>query len=249
MKTIRLEMRVAAGRRFDDVAKEAIAMAKEKKAKIVFEFNEIDIEAVSASTPEDLWAEHQTKSQKAHEEYLKSDKYKEYCKAEDEKRLKQDRDFGAMIDRLPHMNESELAELKPPRSPRTQEEVLAIVNALATRMHDYGTCCYAMSLSAWAAFQYVAGHLGVTGFQASIADLDFIKRSRHIDSPFALLTAEKILYPQYDLHSQLDEWIVKWKPWAAEEARKKLMASQNAAPTVVEHWKRLSAEHPPKEKK
>jgi hypothetical protein len=136
-------------------------------------------------------------------------------------------------------------EITPEQEMRNQEapwfdsldQLQQYINSLVERPHDYGSCAYAMSLAAVAAFQYVASKLGTTGFQASCADLDFIRRTRNLKGPFMLIDAEKMLYPQYDIRNNLEEALEKWKPWAAEEAEKKLAeATSYAADSVRSHW-------------
>ena len=134
--------------------------------------------------------------------------------------------------------EAEMREAKDPW-PYTREQLLQYIDSLTERSHDYGTCVYALSLGALAAFNYVAHKLGVTGFQSSCADLDFLRRNRSLKGPFILLKAEDALYPQYDLREKLDEALNEWKPWLAEEAEK-LLASGTAHPAVLAHWKNLA---------
>lgn len=125
---------------------------------------------------------------------------------------------------------------------KTPEELIDYINGLVNEQHDYGTCVYAMSMAAVAAFQYVAGVLGTTGFQASCADLDVVRRTRHLKGPFILLKGEDALYPQYNLHGRLSEALASWRPWLKEEAGKLLVESPNAHHEVVAHWQRLAEE-------
>jgi hypothetical protein len=137
--------------------------------------------------------------------------------------------------------EKEMREVKAPW-PKTLDELNEYIASLTEREHDYGTCVYAMSLAATAAYQHVAGKLGVTGFQASCADLDILRRTRGMEGPFIVLKAEDMLYPQYDLPGKLAEAMEKWREWAATEAKKKLEGdSKHACAEVVEHWKQLAA--------
>ena len=138
------------------------------------------------------------------------------------------------------MNEKEMREATVP-TPHNAKELQKYIDDLVSQDHDYGTCVYAMSMAATAAFNYVASKLGVTGFQASCADLDILRRIRHLDGPFVVLTGENTLYPQYDLRKDLEECLAKWKPWAAEEAEKRLAQYKSAHPNVVAHWKMLAA--------
>ena len=138
------------------------------------------------------------------------------------------------------MNELEMREVEAP-SPKTPEELAIYIASLVDREHDYGTCVYAMSLAAVASFNYVAGKLGVTGFQASCADLDVIRRTRHLNGPFMLIKAHDALFPQYDIPRSVADAIAGWAPWLQSEAVKLLAeASSNAHPNVVAHWKRLA---------
>ncbi len=118
------------------------------------------------------------------------------------------------------------------------------IESLVERQHDYGTCVYAMSLAATAAFQYVAGKLGCTGFQASLADLDILRRTRQMKGPFIVLKAEDELYPQCDLGEKLDGARESWKPWVAERAAKRLAESRavDVHPAVWSHWEKIAKE-------
>jgi hypothetical protein len=133
--------------------------------------------------------------------------------------------------------------------PTTLDELKEYVASLTDRDHDYGTCVYAMSLAATAAFQHVAHKLGVTGFQASCADLDIVRRTRSMEGPFILLKGEDMLYPQYDLPGKLREAMGEWAEWAAEQAAKKLAKNKQDAvhPSVWAHWVTLAAHKSNKE--
>lgn len=136
-------------------------------------------------------------------------------------------------------SEKEMRDAKVPTF-ESVDDLSAYISNLILMKHDYGTCCYAMSMAATAAFNLVAKHLSVTGFQASCADLDIIRRTRSIDAPFMLVNAEKMLYPQYDLHDMLEKSIVEWKAWASEQAKEKLKEVEYAHPDVVAHWEMLA---------
>jgi len=142
--------------------------------------------------------------------------------------------------------EAEMRDSEATR-PQSIEELNEYIASLTEREHDYGTCVYAMSLAATAAFNYVAGRLGVTGFQASCADLDIIKRTRRIDGPFMLVLGRDMLYPQYDTIGRVSEALNEWLPWAAEEAAKLLDSeTEHTSRRVIEHWREL-ARHAKKE--
>lgn len=136
--------------------------------------------------------------------------------------------------------EAEMRDAKAP-TPETADELREYVASLVEREHDYGTCVYAMSLAATAAFNHVARKLGVTGFQASCADLDVLRRTRRLDGPFILIKGEDAMYPQYNLPRRLAEAMAEWRPWLAEQAQKKLKTADCAHPNVVAHWKKLAS--------
>jgi hypothetical protein len=133
-----------------------------------------------------------------------------------------------------HMRESEVPECE------SLLDLSEYIQSLTTMPHDYGTCVYAMSMAATAAFNHVAGKLGVTGFQASCADLDVLRRTRRIDGPFMIVKGEDAMYPQCDPRRRLSEWLEEISPWLKEQAEKKLSEFKEAHPAVVAHWKKLS---------
>ena len=148
------------------------------------------------------------------------------------------------MDSKTYPSEAEMRESEVPW-PESAEDLSAYIAALVDREHDYGTCVYAMSMAAVAAFNHVAKRLGVTGFQASCADMDVLRRTRSIDGPFMVLQAKDALYPQYDLRAKLDEMLSSASDWLATRAREELSkSSAHAAPAVIAHWKKLALSEP-----
>jgi len=134
------------------------------------------------------------------------------------------------------MREAEVPTLKSP------EDLSAYIAALVGREHDYGTCVYAMSMAATAAFNHVASKLGATGFQASCADIDVLRRTRSLNGPFMLTNGADALYPQYDLPGRVAEFLRDIEPWLGEQARELLKdSSEHTHPEVRFHWERLAA--------
>lgn len=133
--------------------------------------------------------------------------------------------------------------------PKTTGELIEYINSLTEREHDYGTSAFAMTLAAQAAFNYIGNALGTTGFQASCADLEFLKRTRAIDGPFMILKGSDMLYPQYDLAVKLHEAMNEWRPWAGEAARKLLKENRRdqVHPDVWKHWEKLALAEAPHE--
>lgn len=152
------------------------------------------------------------------------------------------RDHAEAIANASVMTEQQLRDSSDPW-PRTEDELLAQVRALVDRPHDYGTCCYAMSLAAVAAFNYVANRLGTTGFQAGAAQLDFIRRSRSHKFGTVIQDLGDILFPQYCDEQRFPHWdeLLDREPNLAArivaEARRKLSSdAEHAHPAVIAHW-------------
>lgn len=139
--------------------------------------------------------------------------------------------------------EKEMLEEKAP-TPKTIKELGKYIEGLVEREHDYGTCVYAMSLAATASFNFVASKLGVTGFQASCADMDILRRTRNLESGFAIVDYNKLLYPQYCDDAHFPSWqklIEQNKESLATKAKEKLAKSTDSVhPDVLAHWEMLA---------
>ena len=142
------------------------------------------------------------------------------------------------IEKLRTSSEQELRELDDPW-PDTLEELNEVIAVLSARDHTYGTCVYAMSISAAATFNYQAHVQGCTGFQAGCAGMDMIRRTRSIDGPFRIVDYSNMLYSQYA--DKFSATITKstWE-WLQEEAAKRLKEADEDGHTVHEdvrkHW-------------
>ena len=152
---------------------------------------------------------------------------------------------------LSNLNEADLRATRV-ETPDSPEQLLAVIEQLVKREHDYGTAVYAMSMAAVAAYEYVARQLGVTGFQASCADMDIIRRNRRLDGPFMLVNGDHALYPQYNIREKVESFLRDIRPWLGEQARVKLAEQEtitigHAHPDVVNHWKALDIQNPKKE--
>ncbi len=143
------------------------------------------------------------------------------------------------------MNEKEMREHVVPNFDKI-EELVKYIEDLRKQEHDYGTAVYAMSCAAVAAFNYIANVEGVTGFQASCADLDIIRRTRRIKGPFMIIKLHDALYPQYDIPHRVAEWLddPKTRLWLQVEARSMLKENEAAHPDVIAHWKNLAEYEP-----
>jgi hypothetical protein len=139
-------------------------------------------------------------------------------------------------------SEKEMRESKVPTFD-TIEELSNYVSELVSQDHDYGTCCYAMSMSAVAAFNFVARRLSVTGFQTSSADLDILRRTRNMER-FQVIDLSKLLYPQYaDNFKDFNKTIADNSEWLSKKAAELIVKSPNAHPSVLSHWRFLASLH------
>lgn len=147
-----------------------------------------------------------------------------------------------------HSEEIKMRETKVP-IPKTLEELGAYVNELVDRKHDYGTCVYAISMAAVAAYEYVAHKLGVTGRQASCADLDIVRRTRGWEMGFALVNYADAMYPQYwdEIRGPIFASVIDKNSEQFMAKAKELIAqsSDHADERVIEHWTLLAeGRHP-----
>lgn len=141
-----------------------------------------------------------------------------------------------MKDRYQEMHDAEVF------TPNTVFELAGYIDTLVNQEHDYNTCPYAMSMAAVAAFNFVAHKLGVTGFQASCADLDILRRLRRLEC-FSIVDMGNLLYPQYaDSFPGYEQLLVKHADWLKKKAQEKLSheGNSNARPDVLAHWKKLA---------
>jgi len=144
------------------------------------------------------------------------------------------------------MTEKEMRDAKVP-TPKNQKELNEYISNLINQKQDYGTCCYAMSMAAEATFNYVADKLGVTGFQASCADLDFLRRTRNMEDGFAIINYNHFLYPQYLNKEHFPSWedlIYKNRISLAVKSDELLNKIDHVYPPcddVIKHWERISS--------
>ena len=230
------EREVLWGTHIKDTCAKAITLSDVSKKPVHFKFNDTDVTVQPGELADDVVARYDADREASYQKLINSEEYKQrqiQIKAEEK------------AAREAHMTESaqteaEMREAKVPW-PKTKEQLAEYVESLVNRSHDYGTCVYAMSMAAEAAFNYVASKEGCTGFQASCADLDFVRRTRLLKGPFILLKAEDALYPQYNLFGKLIDAMKKWELWLKEEAVKKLAETGSAHPDVIAHWQSLAA--------
>lgn len=148
------------------------------------------------------------------------------------------------------MSETEMSKSEAP-SPQNIEELTEYIDSLVNQPQSYGTCVYAMSLASVATFNYVADKLGVTGFQASCADLDFIKRTRRLKNGFRITDYGNLLYPQYyfdegsfpTAHQLLMKNLEQIQDKALDLIEEDDKSDLNASQTVRKHWEWILSLH------
>lgn len=125
--------------------------------------------------------------------------------------------------------------------PKSKEELSKYIDELLEKDHDYNTSAEAMSLAAQAAFNFIAHEMGCTGFQASWAQMAFIRDMRNMELPFTIVDSHEMLFPQYDPQKKVDEFFKNAKPAVARKAKERLEESGgNVHPEVEAHWRNLS---------
>lgn len=135
------------------------------------------------------------------------------------------------------MTEKEMQE-KTVIRPKDIHELINYIQKLELENDDYGKAVYAVSMAATATFNYMASKCGITGFQASYADLDIVRRVRLLNGPFMLIKLEDALYPQYPiLEDKVKEFRLSEnsQKWLKEQAILNLKETPNAHPDVIAH--------------
>ena len=226
-----------AGTHISSACEKAVNLATQTGKLVHFKFNDIDVTVHPNEHHEDVQRRWKSDIDSAHEAWINSPEYKE----REEKRAAEDKAAREVVMVDNSATEAQMRESEVPW-PKTQKQLNKYIESLVKRNQDYGTCVYAMSMAAVATFNYVAGQLGVTGFQSSCADMDIIRRTRGIKGPFMLIDGADALYPQYDLRKRLEESMDEWKLWLKEEATKKLSESNEYTHhDVIAHWEKLAA--------
>lgn len=234
-----MKIEISIGRHLRDALREAAAVADREHEVVTFDFNGTEHEVRPWESEDSRKARAEERSGgpilTAEEEAERARKWMEDTKAKSEAAIAEAR--------VPTEMEMRDAEVPWPKS---EEDLTAYIRSLVDRPHDYGTCVYAMSMAAVAALYYVSGKLGVTGFQASCADMDILRRTRHLKHGFRVVDYGEALYPQYwEDHAKRAVFQEamrddKTRERFAEEARSLLAGSEHAAPRVREHWQNLA---------
>lgn len=129
-----------------------------------------------------------------------------------------------------------------PLNPKTLEEFVDLVKNIENSHQSYNTITDALADTTAAYFNYFANKHGMTGYQASYAGLEFLKKTRGMEMPFMIVDSSKMLYPQYDLVSDVEEFLEESKTELAKVAKKNLEeldGNSLVSLKVVDRWKEL----------
>ena len=124
--------------------------------------------------------------------------------------------------------------------PKKKEELDLYIRSQVEKEHDYNSSAEAVANIILATFNYYGSQIGITGLQAHWAAMKFLAEVYHIKGPMMVISADKALYPQYNLEEDFRKFKNRSMSWLREQAKKKLEENPDAAPRVIEHWKKLA---------
>lgn len=128
-------------------------------------------------------------------------------------------------------------------NPETLEDFIKMVEAVEGSHHTYETIADSLTDLTVAFFNYFASKHGMTGWQASWAQLQFIKKTRNMEAPFMIVDSSKLLYPQYDILVDVERFLEESKPELAKIAQERLDELKDddlISLNVLERWKEIS---------
>lgn len=229
------------GEHVRDACERAIILATKENKNVKFKFNQETLIAKPNMNPVELHGEFNKRLD------LGPPKTREEERVNLLKKMKEtEKKTAKAIKKAKVSTEKQMREEKVP-TPNSLSELSTYIKKLVDRPHDYGTCTYAMSMSAVAAFNFAASQLGVTGFQASCADLDILRRTRGFEWG-RILKYEDLLYPQHcnDDHFPSSEHLLNDPEIISELAKraKTLLNDHNndiTSKNVIEHWRSIIA--------
>lgn len=134
--------------------------------------------------------------------------------------------------------------LSVPTTFEDEEAFVAYVRSVLDVDKDYDTASNALWKVALAGMNYAEDHMGVSSAQRAWAEMAFLAYSRNIQGPMLLLDGTHMLYPQYNVRGQVEEWLHSSQEWVKETAQHLISTTKKVetAPYVWEHWTRLVEE-------
>lgn len=127
--------------------------------------------------------------------------------------------------------------------PSSWEEMTQYMEGLESKPHDYQSIAEALSEATLTFFNYFAYKHGMTNWQTSWADLDFIQKVRRMEAGVMIIDPAKMLYPQYDLRKDLDKYLAESKPRLAKLAKERLDKESDRflSDNVKRRWMELAS--------
>lgn len=125
--------------------------------------------------------------------------------------------------------------------PKSSAELKKLIDKVVNGKHDYNTSAEAIVKVLVLASHYVYHKLGNTGFQASWADMEFLSINRRMKNGFRIFDAENLLYPQYDLDKEFQEWKQKSLKELKPVAKSLLKGKDRFVhPNVERRWEEIA---------
>lgn len=130
---------------------------------------------------------------------------------------------------------------------QTPATIGTFIYELVNHPHDYGTICRAIAAAAVGAAYAInnSDSGGITGFQASCVNWDFLAYWGHVKSPARITEYQDLLYPQmaekFTTISQETWDFIKQKAAdnLAEHVAMRAGEAPNAHPNVIAHWQSI----------
>ena len=125
-----------------------------------------------------------------------------------------------------------------------RNDMPTLIKVLESFNHDYDTSALATAILAYAGYEHMAKELGITGFQASYAALEFLTFTGIYETPFFVRSYCDMLYPQYEI--KFRSISRKTFEYLQSEANEKLENESDLAhKEVIAHWQSIADGHVP----
>lgn len=125
-----------------------------------------------------------------------------------------------------------------------RNDMPTLIKVLENFNHDYNTSALATAVLAYAGYEHMAKKLGITGFQAGYAALEFLTFTEIYEIPFFVRSYRDMLYPQYEI--KFKSISRKTFEYLQSEANEKLENESDLAhKEVIAHWQSIADGHVP----
>lgn len=125
--------------------------------------------------------------------------------------------------------------------PKTKEDFDRYLKELESKNHTYETITDALTDATLAFFNYFAVKHAMTSYQCSWSELQFLRKSRGMEAPFMIIDSSKMLYPQYDLHKDLNEFLENSMEELSKIAQKNIEnRDEYVCESVLNRWNEIA---------